>query len=130
VPESGKFIALRRIETTAWKGVEEEVTHTIHPDNVSAAITASKIFQLEVAGVGTDISLPWHLERLVKGNGRIPVGRCFLPEPRRWRQPRTVRLRFRRKACVCGWQVLLLVVHHDELLRTGANGPGGCDAFG
>lgn len=64
VPESGQFIALRRIETTAWGGVDEEVTHTIHPENVSAAVAAARLFGLEVAGVdliSQDIRLPWHV---------------------------------------------------------------------
>lgn len=63
VPASGKFVALRRIESTAWGGVDEEVTHAIHPDNVSAAIAATKLFGLEVAGVdmiSRDIRVPWH----------------------------------------------------------------------
>lgn len=63
VPPPGAFVALRRIESTAWGGVDEEVTHTIHPDNVSAAITAAQLFGLEVAGVdmiSSDIREPWH----------------------------------------------------------------------
>lgn len=63
VPAAGQFIALRRIETTAWGGVDEEVTATIHPANVSAAISAAQLFGLEVAGVdmiSADIQQPWH----------------------------------------------------------------------
>lgn len=63
VPEQGKFVALRRIETTAWGGVDEEVTQTIHPDNVRAAINAAHLFGLEVAGVdiiSQDIRQAWH----------------------------------------------------------------------
>lgn len=63
VPEEGRFVALRRIETTAWGGVDEDVTETIHPDNVEAAIEASKLFGLQVAGVdiiSQDITQPWY----------------------------------------------------------------------
>ena len=63
VPEEGRFVALRRIETTAWGGVDEDVTETIHPDNVKAAIEASKLFGLQVAGVdimSQDIRQPWY----------------------------------------------------------------------
>jgi len=63
VPEEGRFVALRRIETTAWGGVDEDVTETIHPDNVKAAIEASKLFGLQVAGVdiiSQDITQPWY----------------------------------------------------------------------
>lgn len=62
-PEAGRFVALRRIETTAWGGVDEDVTETIHPDNVKAAIEASKLFGLQVAGVdimSQDITQPWY----------------------------------------------------------------------
>jgi len=63
IPSAGRFVALRRIETTAWGGVDEDVTETIHPDNVKAAIEASKLFGLQVAGVdiiSQDITQPWH----------------------------------------------------------------------
>lgn len=63
VPAAGRFVALRRIETTAWGGVDEDVTETIHPDNVKAAIEASKLFGLQVAGVdiiSQDITQPWY----------------------------------------------------------------------
>lgn len=63
IPEAGKFVALRRIETTAWGGVDEEYTHSIHPHNISAAIAATKLFGLEVAGVdmiSLDITQPWY----------------------------------------------------------------------
>ena len=62
-PEVGRFVALRRIETTAWGGVDEDVTETIHSDNVKAAIEASTLFGLQVAGVdiiSQDITQPWH----------------------------------------------------------------------
>lgn len=68
IPPAGRFVSLRRIETTAWGGVDEDVTETIHPDNVKAAIEASKLFGLQVAGVdiiSQDITQPWH------GNGAI-----------------------------------------------------------
>lgn len=63
IPAVDQFVALRRIETTAWGGVDEEVTHTIHPDNVAAAIRATGLFGLDVAGVdfmSPDITQPWH----------------------------------------------------------------------
>jgi len=63
VPGAGRFVALRRIETTASGGVDEEVTHALHPENVRAAIAAARLFGLEVAGVdmiSPDITAPWH----------------------------------------------------------------------
>ena len=63
VPRAGEFVGLRRIETTAWGGVDEDVTKTIHPDNVAIAISAARLLGLEVAGVdiiSENIGIPWH----------------------------------------------------------------------
>ena len=63
VPPVGQFVALRPIETTAWGGVYEDVTSTIHPENLRAALAASTLCGLEVAGVdmiSCDITVPWH----------------------------------------------------------------------
>lgn len=63
VPVAGQFVALRRIETTAWGGVDEDVTELIHPENLRVALEASRLCGLEVAGVdliSPDISQPWH----------------------------------------------------------------------
>ena len=51
VPAVVQFVALRRIETTAWGGVYEDVTVTNHPENLRAALAASALCGLEVAGV-------------------------------------------------------------------------------
>lgn len=63
VPAEGTFVSLRRIETTAWGGVDEDVTSIAHPDNVKAAIVATDMLGLEVAGVDIitdDITRPWY----------------------------------------------------------------------
>lgn len=63
VPPARAFVALRRIETTALGGIDEEVTSIVHTDNLKAAVTATQLLGLEVAGVDiitTDISQPWH----------------------------------------------------------------------
>lgn len=63
VPAAGRFAPLRRIESTAWGGVDEEVTHTLHPDNLRIALDAAALLGLEVAGVdliSPDIARPWH----------------------------------------------------------------------
>jgi cyanophycin synthetase len=63
VVPAGQFVALRRIETSAWGGVDEDVTSTLHPDNVSAAVRAAQLLGLEVAGVdliSPDITQAWH----------------------------------------------------------------------
>jgi acyl-coenzyme A synthetase/AMP-(fatty) acid ligase/D-alanine-D-alanine ligase-like ATP-grasp enzyme len=104
VPEPGRLVPLRRIETTEWGGVIEEVTAAVHPENARVAVAAAELLGLEVAGVdiiSPDISRPWfangaiinevnfapllggsevsrrwlggYLERLLEGDGRIPV---------------------------------------------------------
>lgn len=63
VAPAGQFVALRRIETSAWGGVDEDVTTTLHPDNVSAAVRAAQLLGLDVAGVdliSPDITQAWH----------------------------------------------------------------------
>jgi hypothetical protein len=63
IPKSGEFIGLRRFETTAWGGVDEDVSNCIHPENVRVAIAAASALGLDVAGVdiiSDDITRPWH----------------------------------------------------------------------
>lgn len=63
VPAAGVFVPLRPIETTAWGGHDEEVTATIHPENVRVARRAAELFALDVAGVdiiSPDITRPWY----------------------------------------------------------------------
>jgi cyanophycin synthetase len=58
----GAFVALRRIETSASGGVDEEVTQTLHPENLRLALAAADIFGLDVAGIdimSPDITQPW-----------------------------------------------------------------------
>lgn len=58
----GTFVPLRPIETTAWGGVDEEVTHTIHQDNIKAVVDAANLLGLKVAGVdmiSSDITESW-----------------------------------------------------------------------
>ncbi|MCG8344276.1 MAG: hypothetical protein MI685_03815, partial [Chlorobiales bacterium] len=54
---------LRPIESTQWGGVDEEVTDRVHPENLRAALDATTLFSLHVAGIdiiSTDISRPWY----------------------------------------------------------------------
>ena len=63
VRAKGVFVALRRIETTAAGGVDEDVSGEIHPDNIAVALKAAALCGLDVAGVDiicSDISQPWH----------------------------------------------------------------------
>ncbi len=63
VPASGELVPLRRIESTEWGGVDEDVTTRVHPDNLKAALAASALFGLAVAGIdiiSADIGQPWY----------------------------------------------------------------------
>ena len=63
VPIAGQFVPLRRIESTAWGGVDEAVTEIVHPENLRVAIAAAELIGLEIAGIdiiSPDISEPWH----------------------------------------------------------------------
>ncbi len=63
VPGEGVLAPLRRIESTQWGGIDEEVTGQVHPDNEVVARRAARVFGLQVAGVDrlcSDISTPWH----------------------------------------------------------------------
>lgn len=68
IPSAKQLVGLRRIESTKWGGVDEEVTATIHPTNQEIAIAATKLFNLYVAGVDIiteDISKPWTETRAI-----------------------------------------------------------------
>jgi cyanophycin synthetase len=63
VPERGRKVALRPIETTRWGGDDEEMTGVIHSENARLAEVATRLLGLFNAGVdlmSTDISRPWY----------------------------------------------------------------------
>ena len=63
VPAAGHFVPLRRIESGAWGGIDEEVTEKVHPENLRLALAAAELIGLDVAGVdiiSPDISEPWN----------------------------------------------------------------------
>lgn len=63
IPLEGAVVPLRRIESTADGGYDEDVTDSVHPANVDLALRAADLFDLEVAGIdiiSADITEPWH----------------------------------------------------------------------
>ncbi len=63
VAPTGVRVPLRRIESTEWGGVDEEVTQRIHPENLRISQAAAALMGLHVAGVDiitNDIGQPWH----------------------------------------------------------------------
>lgn len=89
IAAQGQFVALRRIESTQWGGVDEEVTKLVHPDNLSAALQAAKLFNLQVAGVdmiSSDIREPWHVNGAIINEvnfapvlGVADISRSYIP---------------------------------------------------
>lgn len=62
IPAAGTRVALRRIESTAWGGVDEDMTQAVHPANLQLALQAAELLGLRMAGIDiitTDISRPW-----------------------------------------------------------------------
>lgn len=90
VPKVGVAIALRRIESTAWGGCDEEVTERIHPENLSIALRAAKLFRLSSAGVDIiteNISDPWYENGAIINEvnfapllGGAQISRSYIPE--------------------------------------------------
>ena len=63
IPQKNLFIPLREIETVQDGGIDEDITNIIHPSNIELALGASKLLELNVAGVdiiSEDISKPWY----------------------------------------------------------------------
>lgn len=89
IPADGTRVPLRRIESTEWGGVDEEVTQRIHPENLRVALAATALLGLDVAGIdiiSTDISRPWHENGAIINEvnfapllGGAEISRSYLP---------------------------------------------------
>jgi len=63
IPDSGVFVPLRSIESTADGGVDVDVTTQVNRENLDAAIEISKLFGLSEVGIdfiSDDVSVPWY----------------------------------------------------------------------
>lgn len=63
VPEHGQIVNLRAIESTQWGGRDEDLTNSVHPDNVALALAAADALRLSIAGVdimSSDLTVPWY----------------------------------------------------------------------
>lgn len=63
VPALDELVALRPFQSDVWGGTPEDVSTQVHPDNVTIAVKAAKLFGLYNAGIDIitpDISRPWH----------------------------------------------------------------------
>lgn len=88
VPE-GLLVPLRPIETTAWGGVDEDVSSRVHLENLGLALAAAGLFNLDMAGVdiiSEDIGTPWHLNGAIVNEvnyspllGGGEISRSYLP---------------------------------------------------
>lgn len=62
IPDERVMVPLRRIESTNWGGINQEVSEDVHPENLRIAIAAANLFGLNVVGVDlitTDVTRPW-----------------------------------------------------------------------
>lgn len=90
IPNKNQFVSLRRIESTEWGGTTQDLTQTVHPDNVEIAIRAAQLFNLHIAGIdiiSPDISQPWHRNGAIINEvnsspliGRSDVSRFYLKD--------------------------------------------------
>ena len=90
IPSLGTFVALRPIESTEWGGVDEDMTAHVHPDNVAAAVQATQLLNLSIAGVdiiSPDIRQAWHQNGAVINEvnfapllGGAEISRSYLPQ--------------------------------------------------
>lgn len=63
IPEKDVRIPFRRIESTALGGIAEDVSATIHPENIKLAEEISSFLGLDIVGVdlmSEDITVPWY----------------------------------------------------------------------
>jgi len=63
IPSAGTRVPLRRIESTQNGGIDEDVTESAHPENISLALRAATMLGIEIAGVdiiSPEISRPWY----------------------------------------------------------------------
>lgn len=90
VMPTGVLAPLRRIESTEWGGVDDNMTGLVHPDNEALAIRAANLFGLDVAGIDmitTDISKPWYQNGAIINEinyspllGGAEISRSYLPK--------------------------------------------------
>jgi len=90
VPITGAMAPLRRIESTEWGGVDEELTAAVHPENIRIAIQAAKLFGLHIAGIdiiSSDITKPWYVNGAIVNEvnfaplfGGAEISKSHIPE--------------------------------------------------
>lgn len=89
VPGKNVMIPLRRIESTEWGGVDEDVTSVVHPENREIALQAARLFDLHIAGIdiiSADITKPWHCNGAIINEvnfaplfGGAAISRSYIP---------------------------------------------------
>lgn len=90
VPEIGKFVPLRAIESTADGGIDIEVTDQVHKDNLDAATQISRLFGLSEVGIdfiSENISEPWYINGGVFNEVNVapllgggPISKNYIPK--------------------------------------------------
>ena len=77
IPKIDDLVPLRPFQSDEWGGSPEDVTITVHPDNINVAVRTARLFGLYNCGVdfmSSDISQPWYT------NGAAIIEVNFTPE--------------------------------------------------
>lgn len=90
IPLKGQLAPLKPFETTAWGGIDEDISHTVHPANIQAAKQAAQLFDLAIVGIdmiSQDISKPWYENQAVINEvnfspslGSAAISKSYLPQ--------------------------------------------------
>lgn len=90
VPAKGVMVPIRRIESTEWGGVDQEVTTVVHAENLRIALEAATLFNLNIAGIdiiSPDIAKPWYVNGAIINEvnfaplfGGAEISRSYIPE--------------------------------------------------
>lgn len=89
VPARAQWVNLRPRQSSEWGGDPEDITASIHPENVRICLSAAALFGLDVAGIdlmSEDPRVPWYINggainevNSAPHVGGNPISRRWLP---------------------------------------------------
>ena len=90
IPKVDESVPLRPFQSDAWNAPPEDITASVHPDNITVAIRAANLFGLYNAGIdiiSPDISQPWHKNNAIINEvnfspllGGTEISQRYLPD--------------------------------------------------